>query len=512
MPGPSGTIAAWDAGEAVHVRRAVLGATMRDEPSAHAYVENVFSAAAYDAIVRNFPADSVLRQWVAAGAFGNYARRTEINLPIEAERLPPDQRAFWLDAVEMLNGEDFFSTLLERFEPYARARFGAAIDDPSFFRDRIRATLILNQHEADYYLGPHTDRSERVFTCLFYFPEGPCMEHLGTTLYRPLEAGFACRGTTHHDPARFEARGTMPYRPNSVLILARSDVLFHGVQPLTAEELRGSKRRGMQVQFVLHNERPRDACKTTMRAFIPDAMRAESDESVPVRLTNRASADLESGFPFQTRLGYRWLADGREVERERAARTPLPGPVRAGAEAEAVMHVRAPALPGRYVLRLSVVQEGVAWFDDVDPGNGVEREVLVYDAHDASAARFARPVDVFAPWAVPASGFYALERHGDDTFRWVGGDALVEVFPSRSNVLEFDAESGPGMGSQPFRLRVEGRDGVELAAAEICARTRVTVPVHGGIRSLLLRATGGGAATPGDHRILNYRVFAAAVM
>jgi hypothetical protein len=157
------------------------------------------------------------------------------------------------------------------------------------------------------------------------------------------------------------------------------------------------------------------------------------------------------------------------------------------------------------------VQEGVVWFDDIDPGNGLEREVLVYDGHAVDGAPFAPSTDVFPPWAVPASRFYALERHGDDAFRWVGGDALVELFPSQSDVLEFDAESGPGMRSQPFRLRVEGPDGVELAAAEICARTRVTVTVPGGIRSLLLRATGGGAATPSDHRILNYRVFAAAL-
>jgi hypothetical protein len=47
-----------------------------------------------------------------------------------------------------------------------------------------------------------------------------------------------------------------------------------------------------------------------------------------------------------------------------------------------------------------------------------------------------------------------------------------------------------------------------LANVEVRARTRVTVPVAGGGRSLLLRAAGGGAATAGDQRILNYRVFA----
>ena len=37
--------------------------------------------------------------------------------------------------------------------------------------------------------------------------------------------------------------------------------------------------------------------------------------------------------------------------------------------------VSAPWEPGRYELRISPVQELVAWFDDVDPANGARFEV-----------------------------------------------------------------------------------------------------------------------------------------
>jgi hypothetical protein len=623
--------AAWDAREALHVRAAVFDAPLRPQPSPHVYVENIFSPAMYAAMERFFPADSpALRRWENPGdpsvRFGNYSRRQEIHIPAEAQRLAPDQRAFWLDAAAFLHGPVFARALIDRFEPYARARFGDRIDDPSFVTDQLRGTMIVNQHDPDYYLGPHTDRSEKVFTCLFYFPERDGLDHLGTTLYRPMEPGFRCTGLAHHDPARFAATETMRYRANSALIFARTDVMFHGVGALTAEQLQGSRRRSIQMQFWVHNARPRAACKTTLWASVPAGMRAGADEEVAVRLTNRAASVLDSSFPYTTNLGYRWFdAAGMPIPAEDGVRTQLPRSLAPGETADGSMRVVAPRAPGRYLLRLSVVQEGVAWFDDIDPDNGAAQPVAVHDraraedapadvvpeSHDvalgggwspperagaeifrrveqraivhvaalravrhvlrivadpgpnaretpfALAARltdgrelgtvnlagkgavtFALPpqspcafsvelragsafqvfsivvertADVFPAWATAASGFYPLERHAADVFRWVGSDATLTLDPSGTGALEFDAESGPGMRSRPFRLRVLRPGGVEVVSAEVGSRTRVRVPLGDADRplSLLLRAEGGGASVDGDPRTLNFRVFAA---
>jgi len=640
----------WDAREATHMRNAVFAAPMRDEPSAHTYVENIFSPATYAAMLEMFPTDSLaLRQWSNPGdqslRFGNYSRRRELQIPSEAERLPLEQREFWLQAAGVVCGEQFARALLERFDPYARARFGDRIDDPSFVRDNLRGTMLLNQHEADYYLGPHTDRGEKVFTCLFYFPEHEGLEHLGTTLYRPLEPGFTCPGVAHHDPARFERGETAPYRPNSAFIFARTDVMFHGVHPLTADELRGSKRRSIQMQFWVHNERPREECKTTLWASLPLTMQASSDLSLPYNLSNDASLLLDSEFPYTTHLGYRWLdPTGREVEPDNRQRSPLPRALAAGESATGSMRIVAPATPGRYSLRASVIQEGVAWFDDIDPRNGVSATVLVQgparigasaaplpasdgrvdiapqsdalalgdgwyplewegatlfrwvadsaqvyvaalrpvrhdlrlvlepgpgvglrpfrltahlsDGREIGAAIVAgkssvtftlpaesprlfdvslhaagggaaspgddrtlnyrvfsldieRTVDVFPAWATPSAGFYPPEGEGADLFRWVSGDATIRLEGSGHRVLEFDAESGPSMGSKPFRLGVFA-NGVELHNVEVGSRTRVRLPLPAATpQSLVMRASGGGMAIAGDPRILNFRVFAA---
>ena len=105
----------------------------------------------------------------------------------------------------------------------------------------MRGAMMLNKHDPGYYLGPHTDRFEKIVTCVFYMPERPRLDHLGTSLYRPKEPGFTCRGIVHHHPNGFIKRETIPFRPNSAFIFARSDVLFHGVEKLRDAELTAAR-------------------------------------------------------------------------------------------------------------------------------------------------------------------------------------------------------------------------------------------------------------------------------
>ncbi len=651
--------APWDERELRHVSNAVGAAPLRAEPSPHLYVEDIFSTHAYAAILRLFPADSqVFRRWAnpgdGASRFANYDRRQEIDLRTEAHKLPYEQREFWSAMSELLCGPEFARTLLERFAPYARARFGAQLDDPSFVEERLCGTMILNQHDPDYYLGPHTDRNEKVFTCIFYFPEREGLDHLGTTLYRPLETGFTCRGVAHHDPARFERGETFPYRPNSALIFARTDVFFHGVHALTAEQLQGSRRRGIQMQFFERNERPLHECTVTLEAALPAALRPGEEAQVEYRLTNRSRTELVSSFPYTTQVGCRWFdAAGRAAASEgsassRAVDSALPP----GRTQGGVLRVVAPRTPGAYTLRLSVVQDNVAWFDDLDPANGTAalvtvsnaqpceptagaaleagaeapadaRPDVVPDAHDVALGahwfpperagaevfrwvendaaihvaalrpvrhtirllvepgpgvgrepfplaarlgdgrelgtvvvaskqfvRFSLPdespsafsvvlhasgggrtspndprllnfrvfeiavervADVFPAWAQPREGFYPLERHGGSLFRWVNGDATVAIQRGHAEKLTFEAESGPGLGSAPFRLHVAGPDGSDLATVGVASRTIVNVPLERfeDAVELMLRAEGGGRVVAGDTRTLNFRVFPA---
>lgn len=530
---PSHSESVWDERQLRHVREAIFRAPLRKAPSEHLYVENFFSTPAYAEILRLFPTDpQAFRRYHNPGPpgmrFGNYMQRQEINIPAEADRLPAEQAAFWTAFSAMLCGPEFARTLLERFESYARARLGDQLDDPSFIDRRIRGTMILNQHDPDYYLGPHTDRGEKLFTCVFYFPEREGLEHLGTTLYRPLERDFTCTGLAHHDPARFERRETMPYRANSALVFARTDVMFHGVHRLTAEELRGSRRRGIQMQFYVLNERPREECKVTFTMPIPTMMRAGSDESVPYRLTNRSTTELLSTFPFTTQLGYRWFdAAGHPVDPDSSVGTELPGALAPGESKEGSIRVIAPQQPGRYLLRASVVQTNVAWFDDIDPDNGSACFVTVWDA-DSLGSPAANPSGGIAPAAIrtdilPDShdialgdGWYPLERESARAFRWVENDAVINVAALRTlkHTLHVRVAPGPGVGQLPFELSARVLDGPELGKVIVASEhvASFTLPAESPrIFSIVLHAAGGGKPNPNDPRMLNFRVFDIAV-
>jgi hypothetical protein len=108
-----------------------------------------------------------------------------------------------------------------------------------------------------------------------------------------------------------------------------------------------------------------------LSATVPARAAAGSEIAAPVRALNRSDAFWSaSGLPLQAgalrvAASYRWLApDGRNLPSlAEGERSLLPEDVPPGGEIGMIVRVRAPAEPGRYLLRLTFVQEGVAWFD-----------------------------------------------------------------------------------------------------------------------------------------------------
>jgi hypothetical protein len=123
---------------------------------------------------------------------------------------------------------------------------------------------------------------------------------------------------------------------------------------------------------------PRDACRVRLEAELPASAVAGSHFRVPYRLENRAEQTLMPSYPFRIRLGYRWFdPSGAAIVTDDAPRTLLPKPVATGEAVHGWVDVDANCPPGRYQLRLSVVQDGVAWFDDIDPANGCSADIVV---------------------------------------------------------------------------------------------------------------------------------------
>jgi len=128
-----------------------------------------------------------------------------------------------------------------------------------------------------------------------------------------------------------------------------------------------------------------------LSADVPAQAAAGAKIVVPIRVINRSDAFWSAaGLPLQAgtlrvSAAYRWLApDGRVLVLE-GERSPLPADVLPGGTLEMRVAVRAPDAPGLATLRLTFVQEGVAWFDST-PGGISDHPVEIVAAEAGGSA------------------------------------------------------------------------------------------------------------------------------
>jgi hypothetical protein len=110
------------------------------------------------------------------------------------------------------------------------------------------------------------------------------------------------------------------------------------------------------------------------------------------------------------------------------------------------------------------------------------------------------------------ANWHAHEMWNAESFRWVDNDAqiIVRTTPNRPQVLHLEAEIGPAYGGKPGMLSVVDDDGRVLAETELFHRQVLRIelpPAPRNERVLHLRTPGGTTRTPGDPRVLNFRVF-----
>ncbi len=94
----------------------------------------------------------------------------------------------------------------------------------------------------------------------------------------------------------------------------------------------------------------------------PAEVPAESCFRIRVQLANRSLRRLKSGDPHAVHLAYHCYSETGECVVRDGRRTRLPI-VKPGIVAEMDMDLQAPASRGRFRFRLTLVQEGVRWFD-----------------------------------------------------------------------------------------------------------------------------------------------------
>jgi hypothetical protein len=125
--------------------------------------------------------------------------------------------------------------------------------------------------------------------------------------------------------------------------------------------------------------------RAPLLATLPSAMASGSIGTIACSVRNEGPAALVSAGKHAVFLCYRWYdGAGDLTEVGRSIHTPLPGALEPGATVALSMRIAAPEREGRYSLRASVLQSEVAWFDDIDPGNGLVAAVDVSTSNPAS--------------------------------------------------------------------------------------------------------------------------------
>ncbi|HVG18491.1 MAG TPA: hypothetical protein VNI02_05510 [Blastocatellia bacterium] len=237
-----------------HVVSRLRAAEVLMEPYPHYCLENFFPPAYYRALLSHLPASTVYQNLfdVTTLKLDHFRHRDQRDLNEGwTSALPDELKDFWDRFDEWFLGHELAQAVLESFAEPLRARFGERASWPDV---SVESQLI--RHSAGYFLGPHSDLHTKLVVLLLYLAPDESATHLGTSLYRPKDPGFSCPNSSHYPFEDFVRVKTAPYKPNSLLAFLRSDISFHGVEPLSEQDVTACGRD--VIQYVIYDKQARE--------------------------------------------------------------------------------------------------------------------------------------------------------------------------------------------------------------------------------------------------------------
>ena len=216
----------------LHLAYQVANAPVNLFPYPHFFVQDAFPRDYYDTLQAMLPDPTAMLPIEEVRAVKGYKERFVLEFKGDhLAALPEAKRAFWEDMHKWMVGGRFARLLLNKFGPFISQRFqGKAV---SFYDEAL-----LVQDTTNYKLGPHSDAPRKVITLLFYLPKDLSQEHLGTSMYVPKDGEFRCPGGPHYPHDMFDRVRTMPFLPNSLFVFLKTDLSFHGVEPVQDPDCR----------------------------------------------------------------------------------------------------------------------------------------------------------------------------------------------------------------------------------------------------------------------------------
>lgn len=230
-----------------HFMARLRDAKVELDPFPHYILDRVFPDNYYRELLRNLPASDVYENLyeVTDLKLDHFRHRDQRDMDQGwTDRLPTEQKTFWDSFNQWFLSEELAHAVMKSF---GRESWPALSIESQFIR-----------HRAGYFLGPHSDLYTKLVVLLLYLAPDDSAEHLGTSLYRPKQAGFSCPDSKHYPFADFIRVRTAPYRANSLLAFVRSDISFHGLEPLSESDVDTTAGRDV-IQYVIHDKAKRQA-------------------------------------------------------------------------------------------------------------------------------------------------------------------------------------------------------------------------------------------------------------
>lgn len=237
---------------AEYVYKKIAGARVFEEPYPFIYVPGIFPEAYFQQIRAHLPEQETYKTLHEYGRVLDSYSKKRIVVPMAiAAKQPdrffknPDSGEFWSDLVGWLLSTKMMITCLKTFGKGIYKRY----PDGGANAKWAHESLLIRDSEA-YELGPHTDSHVKVLSFLFYLPATSEHPHLGTSIYKPKNPNFRCRGGPHYEFKDYDRLCTMPFLPNTLFGFLKTDHSFHGVEPVAA---------GFQRDILLYDIKDKNA-------------------------------------------------------------------------------------------------------------------------------------------------------------------------------------------------------------------------------------------------------------
>jgi len=141
-----------------------------------------------------------------------------------------------------------------------------------------------------------------------------------------------------------------------------------------------------QRVWAISEPLPPALCRVRLSADLPETIGLGEIVAVTCTIENAGDTFLSSAPPFPVEVCYRWFdGTGAAAGAGTWLHTRLPQILAPGGAVTLVVLIAPPPMSGRFTLRLTLLQEGVVWFDDADPMNAVVQEIEVGNAGVTSA-------------------------------------------------------------------------------------------------------------------------------